>query len=255
MRTFFLLLLSLNAQAQLPIVPLQRFVSASASVFVPSNIVTGIKYWWVSSDMVTNITVTNWIDRIQQSVWTNISTATTCPTNSSLGTHFLRTSSQRLTNSVTVSLAGDGSSFDTNTQWFIVNLDTTPGFEDILTGLPASSSPTVGFSSGAPYFFQSPTLASDGTLATGKFVDVAIVSSSDSGHVNPVLTFYTNGIPSQTNTSVAIPQADGWNTLGVGGNGAYNGYIREYAVYSNKLSSVNVSNLHYYATNLYGYTP
>jgi len=258
MRIALLIFLSVFAcRAQLPVVQLPQFVLSSVPPSPPSNVDNTIEFWWVSSDMATNITVTNWIDRIRSSTWTNISTATTCPTNSSSGVHFLASNSQRLTNSTAVPINTSGST-DTNSWWIIINMDTVNTSPDWLSQTPTGpGSPTMGHLSGSPYTYDGTTLAQDGNISAGHYVDVCLTSTSGSGHSAPHnVTFYTNGIPSNTNTLTSIATSVQLKCLGGDTvNGFYNGYIVELAVYSNTLSSVTVSNLHRYATNLYKFTP
>ena len=256
MRVLIFLLLALSAVGQ-DVVPNRRNhfrLSSSSIIPGPTNVTFGLAYWWVSSDMITNITVTNWIDRIQASVWTNISTDTKCPTNSSLGCHFLRSSSQRLTNAADVSTrASNYNGTDTNTMFFLVQPSSIPIGRASWIGVnPSSTANSFGINGGQPYFCGA-TLCDSSTalLSSGTLIDVVVVSSGSAA--SPVIKWYTNGVVANTNTTVTDDSA--FRSLGGNGLGFYDGYMIEVGLYTNAITPTIVSNLHRYFTNTYTFSP
>ena len=212
--------------------------------FTPTNI-SGIAFWWVAGDNTVNAAVTNWVDRIQGSIWQN-GDAAKRPTNTSSGVHFVRASSTQLTNSSL--LAGDPS-----TCFLIFDMDAIVGFQDFLDTVPSSGAYAIGVnSSGALYTFTTPTLRANGIVPAGAWVDAVIVSGLAPGGDTD---FYTNGVHSSTVTGSF--ETPGWGCLGGNSaNGFLGAYLRELIIYTNTaLGGTDVSNLHYYATNTYSYTP
>lgn len=233
--------------------------AAAVAPFSPTNI-GGLAYWWVSSDLPVGITVSNWVDRIKGESWTNFS-GTTCPTNSAIGL-FFDGSNDILTNVGTINLGNKAGS--SNSHWAVVS-----------TGrIGAGEAPTIlqSRTNGTSYYFgqfdnagnpanrwsfggTSPFFVTGWRTNALVFSDVTGVCDDAAGN----MIGYTNAVPQETNAATGrIANNASWMYLGRDSAGAFfmKGYIKEIAVYTNKiLSSVNISNLHYYATNLYGYTP
>ena len=221
--------------------------AAASGPFGPTN-VAGLGNWWVFSDVVTNAAVSNWVDRIQFKALTNSGTAR--PTNSALGVHFVEASSTQLTNSGVP--IGDNDGTKKHTQWYIINLDNASGFHAFVGTSPAAARQNhLGFDFGKNYFFITPTLYESGAIAAGAWVDVCLVGGS--GNTS---TWYTNGVASTT-VANSLDNGINWRCWGGDGlNGFCSVFVREYAIFTNTvLSASSVSNLHYYATNLYKYTP
>lgn len=241
-------LLTVKARAQIAPGALHRLIgnpSASTSG-LPVN---GVGYWWVSSDMTTGQFVTNWVDRIIGSAWTNGATGDTRPTNSALGVHFDRTKSQNLTNS--------GVTFATGVQpsshWVIINRTAVNVFQDFLDN--ANSGVLEWMFDNVQRY--NVTISSSGKnlsiSPTNSWVDWLVVM--DTG--GSAIYFYTNGLPGLTNTTAPTSSAQPWKIMGgIPASGYFTGYIRELAVWSNTvLTASDAVKLHTYATNKYGYTP
>lgn len=217
--------------------------SSSSSSFTPESIGT-IRYYWLSSDLVTNVTVTNWTDRIHGLVASE-SNAALRPTNvAGLGVHFAGTEQI--------------GTFATNFDWqvnnvaqtgsvFIVFTPVTPS--STLNGLSVSSD-THGLytkSSGVfAYFGDLGSANPFGSFSSGTTMDMTLA-------VQPgTLSILTNGVACTSgNLGMGVQQAAfGGDTLG-----HFKGYLAEISWYSNTLSSPQISQLHQYATNRYGYSP
>ena len=109
--TSILLLLSAwPCLAQLPVVPLQRFVASGAVADL-----SGVAYRWVSCDCPTNVSLASWVDEIQGLAWTN------------------QTSAKQPTNSGAV---GDSGVWFDNNHWFTnAGLTTIDGWSNCAFGL------------------------------------------------------------------------------------------------------------------------
>lgn len=214
--------------------------------FTPRSL-PGLGYWWVFSDMPTNINVTNWVDRIQSSVWTNKNTDASRPTNSSLGVHFKRSSQQWLTNELKAV-------FDTNSSHFLILERTTAGgFQDILDCKNTGDSELMMFNDNKLTWWGGAQQA-DGVPPLSAFFDFCFMPSLAENKIR----WYTNGLASNTNNSTAIPaNFCSWGWLGgIAFSGYFDGYIKEILIWTNRvLSSSEIAQLHTYYTNLYGYTP
>lgn len=233
---------------------LSGLAASSPGVFNPTNIAHA-KYWWVSVDVTNQANVTNWPDRVQSLILTNGTTGATRPTitAANLGVHFARASAQILTNLPGFSLGQLGD--NVATIWWIMNADSTPSFADIAESHGGDTSLGI-YTANQIYYYKNPTVSKSQVITTGHYIDAAVVLNVSGTSSN---LFYTNGIPAITNTSpLAAGMDPTWlfTKLGSSVNGSYDGYIREFAFFSNQaLSSVTISNLHYYATNKYSYTP
>jgi len=225
--------------------------TASASQFTPQSI-DHLGYWWVSSDVQTNVTVTNWVDRIASASWTNGADSKR-PTNSASGVHFVRASSQQLTNTPGITFAEGSGDSEAATHFFIIRPDAVNVFQAFLIRSISVSSKDFGITSAALlYLHIAPTISTDGALAANNWYDVAITCKT-----GPESIFYTNGVPSSTNAFNLGTGVNEWKCFGGNSGGGYLGaYVRELAIWTNyTMTSLEVSNLHRYATNTYAYSP
>lgn len=253
MRTLLLLLsMCVTALAQPGPIAL-RSIDAwpSASIVVPSNIASGLRYWWVNHDLDATNFVTNWIDRISSSVWTNGDIAN-APTNSATGVFFKRTGSQVLTNSGVVLGANTA---DPCSHWYIVNLASGNAC-GWLTQSRTLAAGGFGFVAAPnPFLAITPSFVQGPKIPITTTIDIAC-TARNSGAAYEIV-WYTNGVIFATNANFTWFGTVSWKSLGGDtADGFYNGRVQELAIWSNTvLSSVNISNLHYYATNTYGFTP
>lgn len=242
MRYALLLLLStLPALCQLPVVPLQT--TPVSGVPGPSSII-GLRYWWVSSDMAVGVTVSNqWADRIQGNLAAQMQTSLQ-PTNAALGVRF--NGGQRLTNSTLFPVTVNAS---TGSVVVIFQPETPAGFGAMLGndltggGLMATSGNTIRvFAAG------SPTLSA---FTSGQKMDLYYIITNST---QPNTYVSTNGVARGLFTGG--PWSNNQKFFGEDGAGDFfKGYIREVIWYSNTLTAPQVATLHTYATNTYGYTP
>lgn len=213
----------------------------------------GLAYYWVASDLNVGDKVTNWIDRIQGLAWTN-QTSAKQPTNSALGVYFDGT--MFLTNSGMVMPVNQY-----NSLFVIIRRDTYPGvFQGILCNVATKFGyvfNNIGIISYADWAFaqasQADLSGNQGRLKTNTFMTLIADSYNGSGSDH----YYTNGILSATISSTTVSSAVATNLLGgTGDAGRYLvGYIRELAIITNTITATIASNLNYYATNTYSYTP
>ncbi len=258
---WLLLFLCLSASAQpfnaatgLPFLAPNAVTSVVVTNWAPTNIASGLSYWWVSSDVPTNTAVLSWTDRVQQLVWTN-GNAATRPTNSSSGVHFVRASSTILTNNPAM-LITIGANNDVNTHFVILNQGSHVA--EMMLGITGVETPCERFGSGGNIcYFQSPSdiCCNFGNLV-GTLGDLCVSAFSQGGHVNPSFTFYTNAVPCNTNSAPGVSSQGSWNSVGGdAGTGFFDAFVKEVIIYTNTLTLLQVSNVHYYATNTYHYAP
>lgn len=209
-----------------------------------------IYLWWHDADTLTqgtNVAITNWLDRIQQWVWTN-ETAGTRPTTSTNGLHFNGTD-QFLTNIVPVDLhAAIPSAYAAVfavLKWIPdANVSPVPfGYE-----IGANSAfnwfhigdwawnfsygpPSLGCSITAPVVTNTlMTIASFNTL-TNEF-------------------FFTNGILCKLGSCYGGPRFNYMGKLPSAWH--FQGYIRDLIVYTNIVDGSYITNLQHYASTNYG---
>lgn len=198
-----------------------------------------------ASDLPVGKITAGWTDEIHGVVFTNGTTATQ-PTNGPTGVRFASTW-----------LMKQGTSF---TGWFSSNAffcvyqvdpnaggwDTIYGADSSETGLGFNNSPANGW-------FMIGTISLTGPVPSNVMGDVI-----ETGSGNPIVT-YTNGIlatSKSTGFTGFFNNLLGANQSGPVHNDFYNGYVQEIIVWSNyTLSSIDISNLHYYRTNIYGGSP
>lgn len=211
-----------------------------------------LKYLWVSSDVSSNVTVTEWTDRIVSAQWTNSSTDS--PTNTADG----MTMNYSTSGGATIAPNNAGGVFtiaDSATVFIIFKpYDPGNGYQHLLldtyvapyTGLWVQGSKVRWANGGF-------TDASDAYLSANTISDFCQVQSNS----GPVMFTYTNGFLSKTITDTAPAGGWKWHFLmhGSGSDYSYKGGIYEIRMYSNILTSLQISNLHHYRTNIYGGSP
>lgn len=204
---------------------------------IPSSVGT-LLYRWRASDLTMNGAVSNWVDSVSGRHVTQ-ATGANQPTNSSQGVHFWGSQMLGVTN---VSIQ------NSNALFMVVNLATPLSWRPIL-GV-TSSETGIGFENANNEFW----------LISSKKLSTAIGANTNIDVVLDGWNFgnaYTNGAFSSTNSSafnMAIGAFGGDQGGGVGDR--ITGFILEICIYrASTLTSVNVSNLHYYSTNTYGGFP
>ena len=241
------------AYGQLPVIPLPQ-ISTESVISPPTNITSRGYRWWVSSDVTVGVTVSNqWLDRIASARLWQMNTAIS-PTNSALGVRF--NGGQTLTNVVFDPTKGDTS---VTNAWVYIIFN-----PDHNTGSPANkaiasaadgrgilfntsdSLSYAGFDSGGPNTLNR-------VLSTGVMHDIAVAYNKTN------TTWYTNGVPTLTNTTASFDDYD-QQYVGNSGAPAFEGpikmYISELFFVTNETpTSITISNMHRYATNTYGFTP
>lgn len=95
--------------------------------------------------------------------------------------------------------------------------------------------------------------AISGTISNSKIYDLIL------NQTNGTILVYTNGVQSVSLAS-RLPPSGGWPWYAaihdsVSAVAGFDGWIKEILVWTNSFSSLQFSNVHYYATNTYQYTP
>lgn len=247
-----LLLLSLTAFGQ-AFTPRRPFVYQLLSTVTtnPSPINIPINYWWVSSDLDTNtVGVTNWPDRIWTNQWKQEGAAGIQPRWTTNGIVFNRDAGTYLTGLVTFAVNTNASS-----HYLLIERTTNTYNGDVLTLGDTSFELGYWLDATDNRFFTHFVSTYLYPCQTPLNAWQDIVMTFDA--TNLTIKCYTNGVPIFTNTS----GTPGYFTFDkVGGKksiqSAFTGVIREIGIWSNLvLNASSVSNLHYYATNTYKYTP
>lgn len=248
-----LLLLSLTAfgQAFTPRRPFVQSISASTVDTNPSSVLPkGMLYWYTANDL-SNSPVSVWTDRIQGYNWwqTNNSLRPTWTTNVGVTFNgvdqFLHAS-----NSFPASYWGMAS-------LQVFKLERTTSSQDLFADLSGSS------------------------RYLNVFPANSLAQPNSANRINPIGTAVYDVIAAQTNyqqfgiyTNLMSAVADntvpwGYNAAGIGFVGSGNGneyakfVLKEWIVWSNSapagqtqyLSFTTISNIHWYATNTWGYSP
>lgn len=239
---WLLLLISLSASAQLPVVP---FTVPVASGVPGPDTVSGLQFRWVASDLTVGAKVTNWVDRVQSAVWTN-GASSLQPTNSASGVCF--DGSTVLTNAVIT--------FTTAAKpviWIVAkNMRNNNNFDSFLTS-PSGLSPGIEFS--ATFVADPNSLTHWFAAITNVYQDWYVPGNGSAFSGVPL--WYTNNVSTTHNSGlIASGTANIFNFAGqqAGGTKGYF-YVQEIAVYTNDLSSANRTTLHTYATNTYAFSP
>lgn len=214
--------------------------------FVPSNL-TSIAYWWVHTDVPTNDVVTQtWTPRTGASNFEQASAALR-PTNTASGMYF--TGGRRMTNNPLATV--DISASAKGTFWMILAPEIPSAGLGVLFsdqtgdhGLYTESDNqwTYGAASGGA--------GNLGAWVTNQFIDIALVYTNTS-----INTAYTNAVAMFTRAT-ASPYDENQRFIGGDPFGdQFKGWIREFAIFTDSLTTSNLAQLHQYATNLYGYSP
>lgn len=186
-----------------------------------SPVLDGLRFWWVASDNTANTPITNWIDRIQFSLLTNV--VANAPTNSSAGAFFTGTNSM-------LGFVTQWQSSPTGTVFMIIQPEAVGFFGGLLI-----VSNSVGLFT-----------ASDNNI---RYLN---------GVFNTAIKSFTPGVMLDFNVAIKTNDLSnlffyvGWSGLGTQ---FYKGTIQEILVYSNELSAAQLTLLHCYGTNTYHYTP
>lgn len=222
--------------------PRRPFVTQSTPASGPSSM-GQLAYWWVASDLPLGA-VSTWTDRNVGSVWQSRTPAQPAPTNTVDGVQFNGTTHTTLTNVI-----GAISVITNSSQFVILARTGTGAFQDILDFKNDGTWEWTWFSTTWELFPGSK--AAVGNPGTNVFFDMAYTSD----YANNRIIGYTNGVAVITNTTSTIGGT--WHIMGgITNSGFFSGYIKELIMYTNTvLNLTTVSNLHYYATNTYHYTP
>lgn len=235
-------------------------LSGLASTSTPLDILTNSMFLrWVHTDMTTGWVVTNnWVDRIQSVVWPGVAGAT--PTNLANGVFFA--GGQYLDLASNSKGAGNSSTV----QWamLLIYNQTDNSATDMLIG---DGNGTGGYgiqlNQGADglYWVHYNTIFRRlcQRPAPNLVHDVLICCTNGMSH----MTCFTNGVYTGADHNQGEASTTGFlvKTLAADYSGAqkFVGFIKEVIVWTNAAafswSSVNASNVHYYATNTYSYTP
>jgi hypothetical protein len=252
MKCFALLLLSAScAFGQMSLQDMQPFFKGASTTLAGPNSISLLGYWWVSSDLVTGATISNWTDRVSGIVATN-GTANTAnmPTNAALGLRF--NGGQNLTNTPCPPTAQFGS--ETIASYFLIaNSDrVASGTPGICSDFPTGRGIQLGAT--PPNKWEYGGIAASQTVMglaqTNTPTDIIFVLANSS------TVAYTNGVQTFSANQGTINHFD-FQEFGHSGTfGFFKGYILEYAIYTNKnFSAGDIATLHNYAVSRYGVSP
>lgn len=251
-----LLLLSLTAfgQAFTPRRPFIPQVAGASGPQSPTNF-AGLAYYWVASDTLiqgTNVTITNWVDRIQGLIWTN-ETAGSRPVNSTNGIYF--DGSTWMTNSgmILPTVSDNG--------WYFIIERTaqTDWWNTFLSRQGQDGGFVFGDGIHSPKYIAlrgpSSTELAGSAVPTNKFMTLFLNAHSTAF----TSQFATNGVAALQNFSDNTGPGNFTNVLGRNGTVAFGyrftGYIQEIAVWTNQVTTNAWIPLNSYATNTYLYSP
>lgn len=215
---------------------------------------SGMYLRWVATDVPNNNVVSNqWADRIQ-GVLLQQGDPTKQPTNSTSGVYFNGT--WYLTNVPQAFVAGGGGF----AVLVVIDQDVTTGTQMLITDSTHTGDGIPQFNTGGgSTFWVRGAAGSD--FQNLKFVnpgnvlhDIMFTPTNGAAHA----TCFTNGVatPCDIAANTGQPNMVGFGRES-GGTQLYHGWLRELIVWTNQtsFSSLNVSNIHYYCTNTYGFTP
>lgn len=208
---------------------------------VPSPLsIPGLAQWYVYSDQPTNITMSNWVDRIQGLYMTN-GDASTRPTNSSLGVGF--NGSTFLTNRV-LCVSNDNT--------FVLIVQTAAINGGGTSVLEAVVDPTTD-----PYWMQSSKFELNANIwfnLQANHLNDWIICMRD---IDPTkVKGFTNGIAAATGAGLSTA-GEFFNLAKSRFNLNYVGYVLELMWFTNNITTNSswVSTVHTYATNKYNFSP
>lgn len=235
-----ILLLSLSAKAQLPVVPLQTFRAASATFPLPG----GIAFRWRASDL-TSSPVSIWTDEIQGYNWVQATGGNQPTWVTNDGVHFASASSQFFTaTNANVALTAA-----TNCYLIVHKFTTLAAFMTLFDNT-LSGTITHGIDGTGSAFYIDAGLDDYGPVSSGHIIDF-LWADKVSGTYHTL----TNGVQGP-----AITSATDYHISRVGrqpGGSFFNGVLYEYIVWTNSgnFSSAEIAQIHAYCTNTYGFTP
>lgn len=247
MRTLLQLFLLLATTGAWAAPGLPYFVKQGPSIILPyPQTLADTMGYWVSSDLPLSNSVASWVSRISASDTLAQTVSGNRPTNSSLGVYFGGTSV--LTNnskSWWSSVAGNSGTF-----FFIVykNSYTDAALEIMLQDYPGGVS--TGFKL-ENSFIQYGSANWGHIAGANTYRDFVFVLDTATAKAY----CWTNGVSvgAVINLSTTFQGLRLGNRLS--GGSPWLGYITEFAVITNHQSDSVISNLHYYATNTYSFTP
>ena len=218
--------------------------------FAPTNI-AGMALWWKASD-VTAGNVASWVDRIQGKAARR--TADTHVKSDSTGILFDGTSGIQLTNASAITLSVPFSF------WYIIKPTTAPPSGNWYTVWNSQNNSAGSFAVHTPggnYSWDVEINVGDNVYGQQLLVNNTIYDlvCTEVSAITP--SVWTNGVASTRVSGADTGTSTDFFFIGDDSQGdPMNGYIIEIGVWTNTtLSSTSVSNLHYYSTNTYGYTP
>lgn len=236
------LLFTSTCFGQLTMQSMQPFFNGNLSPAVTPRSFGGLVYWWVSSDLQTNVNVTNWVDRVSSNVKTNGADSLR-PTNSATGIGF--TGTTWLTNTTPFAVPSPG------TFWILISPQ-----------VPASNGATestvqIG-GNGMLYMTAANTMrpfASGNTAFASYAAGVWYAVGEAANNVANDVRYFTNKV-FITHNNNGFSVGGNMNFTGKDGAGApYKGKILEIAYYNILLTddqiTNNVTGLYAYAHNTY----
>lgn len=224
--------------------------SGAGSIYYPTNEPLA-RYWWISEDATTNSQLLSWVDRIVSYQLTN--TVALAPTNSALGvgfdgSHYLR---PRTNFNTGVGLGDTGAVYvifspitPSSTHGSVIVGDSNVGNDGDYGLFTRSTLNNLWFYGGAGN-------GAVAKYASGTTLDVVVNYQSSAPNAT---AFYTNGLLSLS-SSLGMYTKHGFVGWSAALNMYYIGHIKEIVWYGGKLPSTSISNLHWYATNKYGFSP
>lgn len=237
----------------LPLLGQGKIAGTGGGLDQDTNIIYAIHdlaWWWVASDVPTNHAISNqWADRIQGRLLAQGDPAKQ-PTNSTQGVYFDGAGNTYLTNVAVHCFTPGGQNVTVLWVW---QVDTTSAYQYVWASTGAAPVYAFQINSDNSWSYAAGALGdkrSAGPLPDNQLMDFLARETR----------FYTNGVLN-TNRADAMGGSDWGYMGGQGGNGPYpfKGYIRELIVWTNTgqqpVDATTLSNLHYYATNRYKFTP
>lgn len=218
----------------------------NSSEFSPSNL-PSMTYWWVFTDVATNdAVISSWPARVGTSTFEQASAALR-PTNTSSGMSF--GAGTRLTNNplATVNF-GSG----TKATYWLVLTPTTPVSATGAIISDQTGDHNLCTESDNQYTYQAASGGAGnlGVFVSGSTFDLALVVTNIG-----INACYTNTVVNFVRATASLYDE---NQRFIGGDPFgenFIGKIREFAIFSDALTVSNLTQLHNYATNLYGYAP
>lgn len=219
---------------------------------IPTNLIAGGFLWYVASDL-TNGPVNSWTDRINHVV-VSMGNSANIPYKTNDYVTFTNVN-QVLTNR-TVQL---NEWFNTGHRTFIVVMSDETSASQYIFGLGSSTFAGFRFDQANPPGMNSWDGANMPTWVApckGNLRDIMVIFKTP-----PTCQSLTNNIQANIN-GIAFFAAGGFTGFSIGNRASDSGgvgiapaKIRELLLYTNDISSIDASNYHYYATNLYLFTP